>query len=188
MPSLLRLSDLSWPCSREDLQNDNPATWFPPDLADAQPLADFGYVLPEPTDPPAHDPATHRAVEVRPTRADDGTWHQAWGLEALPPPPEPEPQPDWAQFRQALRQENGYGSAFQSALAADPMAGVQLAIGLDRFRREGDYADFLEALGNSLSVLQTDQAAHIALELLALAGRCDLPLSFREALQAMFEQ
>jgi hypothetical protein len=68
------------------------------------------------------------------------------------------------------------------------MAGVQLAIGLDRFRREGDYADFLEALGNSLSVLPTDQAAHIALELLALAGRCDLPLSFREALQAMFEQ
>lgn len=188
MPSLLRLADHDWPCSRADLERDNPATWFPPNLEDAQPLSDFGYALPDPTDPPEHDPVAFEAREVRPIQGEDGTWQQAWELVALPPPPEPEPQPDWAQFRQALRQENGYGSAFQSALAADPMAGVQLAIGLDRFRREGDYADFLEALGNSLSVLPTDQAAHIALELLALAGRCNLPLSFREALQAMFEQ
>jgi hypothetical protein len=175
-----------WPYGLADLRRDNPNVSFSANPT-AEDLAPFGVFVVAPTNPPEHDPATHRPQEIQPICA-NGVWQQAWELIELPPPPEPEPQPDWAQFRQALRQENGYGSAFQSALSADPMAGVQLAIGLDRFRREGDYADFLEALGNSLSVLPTDQAAHIALELLALAGRCDLPLSFREALQAMFEQ
>jgi hypothetical protein len=195
MPNLLRLreSGPQWPYSVAQFRADEPQLSISDNPHEGE-LATYADLDPpilvfaaKPTDPPTHDPAIHRPQEVRPACV-DGVWQQAWELIELPPPPEPEPQPDWAQFRQALRQENGYGSAFQSALSADPMAGVQLAIGLDRFRREGDYADFLEALGNSLSVLPTDQAAHIALELLALAGRCDLPLSFREALQAMFEQ
>jgi len=140
---------------------------------------------PEPTTPPGHDPATHRAVEVMPVQGEDGIWRQAWELEALPLPPTPEPEPDWQQFRQALRDENGYAPAFQAALTADPMAGIQLAIGLNEFRRSGDFSDFLEALTSALAALPADQAGHLGLDLLALASRCNLPAAFLGALQAL---
>lgn len=193
MPSLLRLSDKAWPCSREDLQNDNPATWFPPDLADAQPLSDFGYVLPEFTDPPEHDPATHRPQEVRPICI-DGTWRQAWELEALPPPPEPEPQPDWQQFRQALITENGYAGAFATINGINPMLVSPLPARLDRFEFEGQWRPFLDSLTLALAALPANpedptlRAGYLAQELLALGGRCNLPAAFLEALQELFEE
>ncbi len=91
-------------------------------------------------------------------------------------------EPDWTQFRQALRTENGYAPAFSAAMAADPMAGVALAIGLDAFRRDGDHADFLDALQSAFTALPQEQALHIASELLDLAVRCHMPAEFIAAM------
>lgn len=42
----------------------------------------------QPTEPPAHDPATHQAVPAAPV-LQDGVWLQQWTLDALPPPAVP---------------------------------------------------------------------------------------------------
>lgn len=97
----------------------------------------------------------------------------------------PTVEPDWAQFRQALRTENGFSAAFSAAMVADPMAGVALALGLDAFRRDGDPADFLDALRSAFTVLPDGQGAYIAAELLALAQRCNLPAAFTDALASL---
>jgi hypothetical protein len=94
-------------------------------------------------------------------------------------------EPDWTQFRQALRTENGFSAAFSAAMAADPMAGVALALGLDAFRRDGDPTDFLDALRSAFIVLPEGQGTYIAAELLALAQRCNLPASFTDALASL---
>jgi hypothetical protein len=91
-------------------------------------------------------------------------------------------EPDWAQFRRALRTENGFSAAFSVAMTTDPMGGVALALGLDGFRRDGDPGDFLDALRAALAVLPSDQAAHIAQELIALAQRCTMPAAFIQSL------
>lgn len=101
---------------------------------------------------------------------------------AAAPYHEQPPSPDWTQFRQALRTENGYAPAFSAAMAADPMAGVALAIGLDAFRRDGDHADFLDALQSAFTALPQEQALHIASELLDLAVRCHMPAEFIAAM------
>lgn len=101
---------------------------------------------------------------------------------AAAPYHEQPPSPDWSQFRQALRTENGYAPAFSAAMAADPMAGVALAIGLDAFRRDGDHADFLDALQSAFTALPQEQALHIASELLDLAVRCHMPAEFIAAM------
>ena len=94
----------------------------------------------------------------------------------------PPTDPDWTQFRQALRTENGFSAAFQAAMAADPMAGIALALGLDSFRRDGDPRDFVDALHNAFATLSPDQGAYITGELRALAQRCNLPQEFLDAL------
>jgi len=94
----------------------------------------------------------------------------------------PTVEPDWTQFRQALRTENGFSAAFQAAMAADPMAGIALALGLDSFRRDGDPRDFVDALHNAFATLSPDQGAYITGELRALAQRCNLPQEFLDAL------
>lgn len=98
---------------------------------------------------------------------------------------EPEPAPDWDQFRLALRQENGYAPAFQQAMLADPMAGIQLAIGLNTFRSNGDFSDFLGALVAALSTLPAEQGEHVAADLMVLSSRCNLPGAFIEAMQVL---
>jgi len=104
---------------------------------------------------------------------------------AAAPYHEQPPSPDWSQFRQALRTENGYAPAFSAAMAADPMAGFALAIGLDAFRRDGDPTDFLDALQSAFTALPQGQALHIAVELQSLAQRCNLPASFADALASL---
>ena len=101
---------------------------------------------------------------------------------AAAPYHEQPPSPDWSQFRQALRTENGYAPAFSAAMVADPMAGVGLAIGLDAFRRDGNYGDFLDELQSAFAALPQEQALHIAAELLDLAIRCNMPAEFIAAL------
>lgn len=186
MSNLLCLSDHRWPCSRADLESANPLTAFPPDLADAQPLDQFGFILPEPTSPPPHDPLTHCVVEVRPTKGDDGIWRQSWEVVELPPPPPP--GPDWPQFRQAIRSENGFSAAFVAAFSADPMVAHTLGSRLDWFQTTGDYALFLESLTLTLQALPPQEAAHIAMEFMALASRCGLPAAFLDALQTLFPE
>lgn len=141
----------------------------------------------QPTDPPEHDPATHRAVEVQPVQAPDGSWQQAWELQELPPVPPAPPTPDWAQFRQALISENGYAGAFAAIGSISPMLERPLAPRLDRFQFEGQWQPFLESLGLALGTLPAQDGAHLASEMLALAGRCNLPTAFCEALQALLE-
>ncbi|MBU6250961.1 MAG: hypothetical protein KGO47_07345 [Cyanobacteria bacterium REEB417] len=199
-PLRLRPDGPQWPYSIAQLRVDEPqlsisaaphageiASWL-----ELEPPVVF--IEPSPTDPPPYDPTTHRVQEAMPIQGDDDVWHQAWELIELPPPPEPEPQPDWAQFRQALISENGYAGAFAAIGSVNPMLTGPLPARLDRFEFEGQWQPFLDSLSIALAALPTDPvdpsftAGHIAMELLALAGRCNLPMPFREALQVLLEE
>jgi hypothetical protein len=123
-------------------------------------------------------------VEIEDPAGEDlnGTATYGWEVFDL------QPAPNWAQFRSAIRVENGFSAAFMAAFQADPMVAHTLGSRLDRFQTTGDFALFLESLTLALGALPTQEGAHIAMELLALSHRCNLPVGFTQALEAMFEQ
>lgn len=135
--------------------------------------------------PPDHDPSTQRLEPTETIDLDAATVTRGWQLVTLPPPP---PGPDWAQFRQAIRSENGFSAAFVAAFSADPMVAHTLGSRLDWFQTTGDYALFLESLTLTLQALPPQEAAHIAMEFLTLASRCGLPAAFLDALQTLFPE
>lgn len=66
-----------YPLTLADLRRDNPLTIF------FEPFDGDGRYEPvTATDKPAHDPATHKAVELAPVH-EDGRWRQAWSVVAL---------------------------------------------------------------------------------------------------------
>ena len=105
----------------------------------------------------------------------------------LPPPPAPEPPPDFDAMATALREENGFKEAFLEALPLDPMAVNSLTSRFDNFRKDGDFAPFLQSLLLTLATLPTEKAAHTGMEFLALASRCHMPQAFLQALQDAFD-
>lgn len=188
----LRPDGPQWPYSVAQFRADEPRLSISDNPHDGE-LASYATLDPpilvfqvQPTPQPEYDPATHRPQEVRPICI-DGTWQQAWELVALPPPPEPEPQPDWAQFRQALISENGFAEGFSLIASINPMLERPLAPRLDRFQFEGQWEPFLESLASAFATMPAEEGVHLAAELLALAGRCNLPVVFQEALQALLE-
>lgn len=68
----------AYPITFQQLRDAHPLTLFPSDFAEA-----FGSYAPvQPAQPPAHDSATHKAVELAPVQ-DGGQWRQAWQIAAL---------------------------------------------------------------------------------------------------------
>lgn len=115
----------------------------------------------------------------------NGTVTLAWVV--LPAPPRPGPAPNWDQLRQGIQTENGFDQAFRAAFQASPMVGTSLSSRLDDFQLTGNYSLFLQGLQSALSLLPAQDAAHIAIEFLALSQRCNMPPAFLEALQALLE-
>ena len=85
---------------------------FPADMTESD-IAFAGLEPVQPTEPPAHDPATHQAVPAAPV-LQGGVWLQQWAVEDKPPQPVP-PAVTMRQARLAL-------------LGAGLLAGVDAAI------------------------------------------------------------
>lgn len=189
MTQLLRFSDGAWPRSRADLQTAYPLTGFPADISALSPadLAEFDHCIPQPTTPPPFDPVTERVEEVHPVLV-DGQWRQAWQIVALPPPPPAPPKPDWDRFQSQLQTSNGFPDAWSAIFTGDARPGISLIASLAVWRATGQWAQFLVATGACLALLPAEQAAHVGLELLALAADCNLDPAFCEALEAMLDQ
>lgn len=110
-----------------------------------------------------------------------------FGWQVLPAPPPPGPSPDWDQLRQGIQTENGFDQAFRAAFQVSPMVGTSLSSRLDDFQLTGNYSLFLQGLQSALGLLPPQDAAHIAIEFLALSQRCNMPPAFLDALQALLE-
>lgn len=157
-------------------QDDEPVVGLDPSFRSLQLIQEL---------PPDHNPSTERLEPTETIDLDAGAVTRSWQLVTLPPPP---PGPDWPQFRQAIRSENGFYDAYRAALAADPMVVPLLGSRLDDFERDGNFEPFLESLTLTLQALPAQDAAHIAMEFLALASRCGLPPAFLDALQTLFPE
>jgi hypothetical protein len=93
---------------------------------------------------------------------------------------------DWAGFRHAILNENGYVNALALALDSENNS-ARLAVAyshsrLDRFQDEGDFAEYLQGLLLIVSVQPEQSKAPLIEEFLALAARCNLPEAFVTAL------
>lgn len=108
-----------------------------------------------------------------------------------PPPPEPPPpappQPDWDRFQSQLQTSNGFPDAWSAIFTGDARPGISLIASLAVWQATGQWTQFLVAAGACLALLPADQAAHVGLELLALAHDCDLDPAFTAALETMLE-
>lgn len=100
---------------------------------------------------------------------------------------QPPPEPDWDRLRLGLQTQNGFDQAFRVAFQASPMVGTSLSSRLDAFQLGGNYSLFLQGLESALSLLPAQEAAHIAMEFLALSQACNMPSDFLEALQNLLE-
>jgi hypothetical protein len=114
----------------------------------------------------------------------NGTVTLGWQVVSPPPPP---PEPDWDRLRLGLQTQNGFDQAFRAAFQASPMVGTSLSSRLDAFQLGGNYSLFLQGLQSALSLLPAQEAAHIAIEFLALSQACNMPSDFLEALQNLLE-
>lgn len=157
-------------------QDDEPVVGLDPQFSSLQLIQEL---------PPDHDPSTERLEPTETIDLDAATATRGWRVVPLPPPP---PGPDWPQFRQAIRIENGFYDAYRAALSADPMVVPLLGSRLDDFEKDGNFEPFLESLTLTLQALPAQDAAHIAMEFLALASRCGMPAAFIQALEAMFTE
>ena len=89
-----------------------------------------------------------------------------------------EPAPDFDGMSTALRKENGFTDAFLEAFAKDPIASGSLQSRFDDFRKDGDYSLFLQSLALVLGSLESQHAAELGAEMLAIASRCNMPAAF----------
>lgn len=99
-----------------------------------------------------------------------------------PPPP---PAPDWDRFQADLQTANGFPTAWGAIFSGDPRPGIGLISALLDWRATGQWTPFLGAALACLALLPPDQAAHVGLELLALATDCNLDPAFCEALETL---
>lgn len=68
-----------YPVTEQQIRSAHPATIFPVPF---EPTEDYAWV--NETAPPAHNPDTHRAVQIEPVH-DGDDWRQAWTIEPLTP-------------------------------------------------------------------------------------------------------
>lgn len=178
MTSLLRISDLYWPATAEDLRAVNPQTDFPKDLSRAGDLTPFGFVLPTPTTPPI--PGDNQAVvEVRPEEI-DGEWRQQWRLVDLPPPP---PAPDWDGLAADMQTANGFKEYFMEMDSLNPFSTIAQVSRFDDWKETGNWQPFLAALLTGLAALPPAAAALLAEEFLTAATARKMDPAFLAALE-----
>lgn len=101
-------------------------------------------------------------------------------------PPAP-PAPDWERFQADLQTANGFPAAWGAIFSDDPRPGIGLIAALMDWRATGQWAQFLGAALACLALLPPEQAAHVGLELLALANDCNLDPAFCKALETFLE-
>ena len=185
--TLLRLRDNApqWPYSVAQFRADEPQLSISNDPHPGE-LASYATLEPPilvfqvaPTDPPEHDPATHRAQEVTPVDV-DGVWQQAWELIELPPAP---PTPDWGTFRAGLLTSADVAQAMATARAAgcEPAA-TNLPVALQK-AEAGQIAEFAACWG--LVVAAGGASPEALAALVAAAEACHLPSEFVAALQPL---
>jgi len=141
--------------------------------------------------PTGFNPATHQVQPLAPvvsiTDVDaDVNGTVTYGWEVVELPPGPEPGPDWAGFREAILNENGYVAAMARARdSEDDAAWVAVTFSLsrlDRFQDKGDFSEYLQGLLLIVSVQPEQEKGPLIQEFLALAARCNLPTAFITAL------
>jgi hypothetical protein len=181
MPTLLHAPANSppvWPYSLADLRRDNLNVSFSANPT-ADDLAPFDVFVVEPTDPPEHDPTTHRAQEITPVEI-DGQWQQAWELIELPPAP---PTPDWSTFKGGLLTSAAVAQVMGAAREAGCEPAVtNLPAALEK-AQSGDTAEFVACWGLVVAAGGASPDALAALS--AAAQACNLPAEFVAAVQPL---
>ena len=103
------------------------------------------------------------------------------------PQPAPDP-PDWDRFQSGLQTANGFPAAWSAIDAGDNRFGIALIASLYAWRAQPQaWPQFLGAVFACLALLEPQQAANVAQELLALAFSCRLDPAFLVALEAQLE-
>jgi hypothetical protein len=176
MSDLIRLNPTRWPYSLGQLRADEPSRSFSPAPSDRE-YAEFDCYRKKPQSQPSYDPATHRAVEVRPALV-DGQWLQQWELVELT---EAEREayyrathpPRWLEFAAALPPE--VRSLLRAAWDLDPLLKDSLSIGLGK-AADGDSRVFLGAwqTARGLGLIPPELVQGLQL----LATQHDLPPEF----------
>lgn len=192
-----------WPYSIRDLRLDNPRLSFSlelpnEELAQLRAMEDPILVWRvAPTSRPS-DTREQRWIEAMPEMMDGAPVQRwaaqpataeemaAWDAANQPPPPAP-PPPDWDRFQSQLQTSNGFPDAWSAIFTGDARPGISLIASLAVWQATGQWTQFLVAIGACLALLPAEQAAHVGLELLALAADCNLDPAFCEALEAMLE-
>jgi hypothetical protein len=188
--TLLRLlpTGPQWPYSVTQFRADEPRLSISNDPMAGE-LASYAELEPpilvfqvQPTDPPAYDPATHRAEETTPICA-DGVWQQAWQLIELPPPA---PTPDWATFRGGLLISPEVAALMGAARESGCEPAVTaLPVALEK-AQTGDLGDFAACW----ALVARDGAAspELIAQLVATAEACHLPEAFIASLQPVMPE
>lgn len=143
-------------------------------------------LIQEPAPPPP--PPTQRLEATEEIDLNAGAVRRGWQVIDLPPPPPPPLPPDWARFQAELQSANGFPQAWAAIFQGDARPGIGLIAALTVWQATGQWQQFLGASLACLALLPADQAAHVGLELLALAVICHLDPAFCEALEATLEQ
>ena len=175
-----------WPYSLGQLRQDEPSRSFSSSPSDAE-LAEYGVFRVQPTAQPAHDPATHRVVEVHPTSDEWGQWLQAWeAVEMTPAEAEAHYRathpPRWQAFGGAVWSMAEVNQLLATALQAAPALAMALPVGLGQ-AAQGDQRTFVSAWQTARSAGLVDDGLVTALQDLAVTY--DLPPEFVAALGAV---
>ena len=140
------------------------------------------WVIEEPQ--PDHDPGTHRLEPTEAINLEARSVTRGWQLVTVPPPT---PAPDWERFQGDLQTANGFPAAWGAIFSGDPRPGIGLISALLDWQATGQWASFFGAALACLALLPPEQAAHVGLELLALATDCHLDPAFCQALGTFLE-
>lgn len=185
MPSLLRVRPDApqWPYSVAQFRADEPQLSISDNPHDGE-LASYATLEPpilvfqvKPANPPEHDPAAFRPLELEPVEV-DGQWHQTWDLVPIPAP---QPAADWGTFKAGLLVSEAVSQVMTDARTAGCEPAVSaLPVALEK-AQAGDPAEFAACWR---MVTAAGGAAPEALAALAASAEaCHLPAAFVAALQ-----
>lgn len=190
--NLINLKTLEYPRSLWQVRQANPNVSFPAEPTDDD-LAPFDHANVHPSPQPTeYNQRTQRVEEGTPILIDD-RYQQVWQLR---PATQEElaawdvahaPEPDWERFQEDLQIANGFPAAWGAIFSGDPRPGIGLISALLDWRATGQWAPFFGAALACLALLPPEQAAHVGLELLALATDCHLDPAFCQALETFLE-
>jgi hypothetical protein len=176
MNNLIRLNPIRWPYSLQQLRTDEPSRSFSVAPSESE-LAHYDVFRVTPQPQPAHDPATHKAVEVQPVEI-DGQWLQQWEIVELSEAEQQEyyratHPPQWIAFSDALPAE--VDQLLAAAQAVSPRLALALGVGLGK-AADGDSRVFLSAWQTAFGLGLVSSELVTGLQM--LATQHDLPAEF----------